>query len=64
MCTFGRLQTGKGGNKVIQGVVKGHLCHAEQWPGEPPAGFIVSNWGFSPVPGFPQGVFCLFGTSG
>lgn len=48
----------------MRGVPKGHLCHVEHLQGGPPAGFAVSNWGLSPFPGFPQGVFCLYGTSG
>lgn len=46
MCTFGRLQTGEGGNKMMQGVVKGHFCHVEQLQEGPPASSTVSNWGF------------------
>lgn len=64
MCTFGRLQTRKGGDEMMQGAVKGHLCHLEQLQEGPPAGFTVSNWGSHPFLASPQGLFCLLGTSG
>lgn len=48
-------QTGEGGNKMMQGVVKGHLCHTEHLQEGPPAGSTVSNWGFHRSPASHRG---------
>lgn len=43
---FGRLQTAKGGNKMIQGVVKGHFCHWSSCKKAHLLVFAVDNRGF------------------